>query len=205
MKPDFQKSEFIPTVVQNASTLEVLMLGYMNRDAFKKTQQTGKVWFYSRSKQRLWMKGETSGNVLNVIEMRLDCDGDAILIFARPEGPTCHTGARSCFGVGGRLSQNPLSLGVGFLGALFDLIQQRKNELPEGSYTTYLFRGGLSKILDKVEEESEEVVRAAREESDERVAEEVGDLLYHVFVLLAQRGVDLKALIEVLEKRNNCR
>lgn len=207
MKPDFEKSQLIPAVVQNISTLEVLMLGYMNREAFEQTQQTGKVWFYSRSKQRLWMKGETSGNVLNVVEMRLDCDGDALLVLAKPEGPTCHTEARSCFGTGSWLySDSPRrGFGVGFLGSLFDLIQKRKNDLPEGSYTSELFRAGLPKILEKVEEESEEVVRAAREESGERLAEEVGDLLYHLFVMLAQREVDLKAVIDVLERRNNCR
>ncbi len=195
MSLNFEKSALLPAIIQNASTREVLMLGYMNAAALERTEETGKVWFYSRSKDRLWMKGETSGNVLDVVEIRFDCDLDAILILAQPAGPTCHTLQRSCFG--------EKSLSVGFLGELMEVISRRKKELPEGSYTTQLFRDGLEQIVAKVAEESEEVVRAAREESDQRVAEEGGDLLYHLFVLLAQREIPLSRVIEVLEARHS--
>lgn len=195
MSPNFEKSSLLPAIIQNASTREVLMLGVMNQEAFEKTQATKRVWFYSRSKQRLWQKGETSGNILEVIEIRLDCDADAILVLVQPQGPTCHTLQRSCFG--------EKTLSVGFLGQLMEVISQRKKDLPQGSYTTQLFRDGLEQIVAKVEEESEEVVRAARTESDQRVAEEAGDLLYHLFVLLAQRGVGIDQVIEVLEGRHS--
>jgi phosphoribosyl-ATP pyrophosphohydrolase/phosphoribosyl-AMP cyclohydrolase len=195
MSPNFKKLPLLPALIQNASTREVLMLGYMNQVAFEKTQATKQVWFYSRSKQRLWQKGETSGNILEVIEIRLDCDADAILVLVQPQGPTCHTLQRSCFG--------EKTLSVGFLGELMEVISQRKKDLPEGSYTTQLFRDGLEQIVAKVEEEAEEVVRAARAESDQRVVEEAGDLLYHLFVLLVERDVPLSRVIDVLEGRHS--
>ena len=183
----------IPAVVQDVATREVLMVGFMNKAALEKTLADKRVTFWSRTKQRLWQKGEESGNFLNVCDIKVDCDQDTILILAKPMGPTCHTGSRTCFGENSR--------GIGFLGALFDLIQLRKKERPKGSYTTSLFDEGLPKILEKVEEESEEVVRAAREETQERLAEETADLLYHTWVLLAEKNVSLEEVVAVLERR----
>lgn len=183
----------IPAVVQDVATREVLMVGFMNKAAVEKTIVDQRVTFWSRTKQRLWQKGEESENFLNVRDIKVDCDWDTILILAKPEGPTCHTGQRTCFGENSR--------GIGFLGALFNLIQTRKKERPKGSYTTSLFEEGLSKILAKVEEESEEVCRAAREETRDRLAEETADLLYHIWVLLVEKKVSLEDVVAVLEKR----
>jgi phosphoribosyl-ATP pyrophosphohydrolase/phosphoribosyl-AMP cyclohydrolase len=170
------------------------MVGFMNEEAFEKTKQDQRVTFWSRTKGRLWQKGEESGHFLNVVEMSLDCDEDTLLILAKPEGPTCHTGARSCFSLQSR--------GIGFLGYLFGLIESRRLERPKGAYTTALFEGGLPAISAKVEEEAEEVVRAAREETDRRVAEEASDVLYHLWVLLAVRNISLKDVVDVLEERH---
>lgn len=183
----------IPAVVQDVATREVLMVGFMNKAALEKTLADKRVTFWSRTKQRLWQKGEESGNFLKVRDIKVDCDRDTILVLAEPEGPTCHIGSRTCFGENSR--------GIGFLGALFTLIQLRKKERPKGSYTTSLFDEGLPKILAKVEEESEEVVRAAREETQERLAEETADLLYHTWVLLAEKEVSLEEVVAVMEKR----
>jgi len=183
----------IPAVVQDVATREVLMVGFMNKAALEKTLADQRVTFWSRTKQRLWQKGEESGNFLKVRDIKVDCDQDTILVLAEPMGPTCHTGERTCFGENSR--------GIGFLGALFDLIQWRKQERPKGSYTTSLFEKGLPEILAKVEEESEEVCRAGREETQERLAEETADLLYHTWVLLAEKKVSLEEVVAVLEKR----
>ncbi len=182
----------IPAVVQDANTNTVLMLGYMNEQALKKTLSTKKVWFYSRSKKRLWMKGEKSKNVLNFIEMKADCDGDAILIKAEPAGSTCHTGDYSCFGED--IEQKDLD-------SLFARIESRKTEMPKGSYTTSLFRAGLDKISLKVAEESMEVIHAAQKETRGRLIEESVDLLYHLFVLLVQKKVFLKEIGAEIKKR----
>ena len=171
------------------------MVGFMNEEALNKTQATQEVWFWSRTKQRLWKKGETSGNVLQVCEMRTDCDEDTLLVLVKPAGPTCHTGRRSCFGEESR--------GLGFLGALERLLEIRKKELPQNSYTTSLFKGGLSAILDKVEEESAEVIQAARQETKQRLIEESADLFYHLTVLLAQKELSLEDVMQELEKRNS--
>lgn len=193
---DFDKQGgLVPAVVQDAVTRQVLMVGFMNREALEQTIRDQRVTFWSRTKGRLWQKGEESGNFLNVEDLRVDCDNDTLLILARPEGPTCHTGQTSCFGEG---APNDVS----FLATLFTLIQARKRDLPEGSYTTSLFKDGLTQIMAKVEEESEEVVRAAREETQQRLREESGDLLYHLFVLLVEKGVTLAEVIEVLEQRH---
>lgn len=193
MNLDFQKMDgLIPAIVQSRLDGRVLMLGYMNEEAVEKTRSTGKVTFWSRSKQRLWTKGETSGNHLLVHKMCSDCDEDAILIVAEPVGPTCHTGSESCFEVEG----------AGFLNELSAFIAQRKKEMPAGSYTTSLFEEGLPEITAKVEEEAEEVCRAAREETTERVREEAADVLYHLMVLLAHEDVTLTEVAEVLRKRH---
>jgi len=183
----------VPAIIQDADTRAVLMAGYMNEESLAKTIDTGKVWFYSRTKKRLWMKGEESGNVLNVVEIKTDCDDDALLIKARPSGPTCHTGDYSCFketAVGGELS------------ALFNTIQERKETMPEGSYTASLFKAGLDKMSLKVSEEAMEVVHAAQKQTRERLVEESADLLYHLFVLLAEKKISLVDVEAELKKRS---
>ena len=174
----------VPAVVQDADTGMVLMVGYMNREAFRKTLSSKKVWFYSRSKKRLWMKGEKSGNILKLASTRIDCDGDALLIKAHPTGPVCHTGSMTCFD----------ETDGGTFEKLFATIQDRKKKDPPGSYTASLFKGGLNAILLKVAEESLEVVHAAQKQTRERVIEETTDLLYNVFVLLAQKNIHLKEI-----------
>ncbi|MBI4407439.1 MAG: bifunctional phosphoribosyl-AMP cyclohydrolase/phosphoribosyl-ATP diphosphatase HisIE [Candidatus Kerfeldbacteria bacterium] len=181
----------IPTIIQNADTNQVLMLGYSNEESLAKTKATGQVWFYSRSKQRLWQKGETSGNTLTVQSLSFDCDQDTILIQARPNGPTCHTGQVSCFGSGSQSS----------LYALAELITARQQQLPVGSYTTSLFQAGRDKIVAKVIEEAAEVVKAALTETPQRLTEEVADLIYHLLVLLTQQGVTLTVVLAELERR----
>ncbi|MEK7161743.1 MAG: bifunctional phosphoribosyl-AMP cyclohydrolase/phosphoribosyl-ATP diphosphatase HisIE [Patescibacteria group bacterium] len=182
----------VPAVIQDANTSAVLMLGYMNKESFAKTLKTKKVWFYSRSKQRLWMKGETSKNILNIVDIKLDCDNDAILIKAKPVGPTCHTGAYSCFKES--KDQNALV-------TLFNTIQDRKNKMPKNSYTTSLFKAGLDKISLKVAEEALEVVHAAQKQTQLRLTEEAVDLFYHLFVLLVQKNVSLEDVQNEIIKR----
>lgn len=190
MKIDFEKMDgLVPAIVQDSVSKRVLMLGYMNEDAYKRTIADGFVTFWSRSKKRLWQKGESSGNKLRVVSVNTDCDGDALLIMAEPSGPTCHTGKVSCFGEG---------FGV---GDLFKLLQSRKKEMPEGSYTAFLFEGGLEAILAKVEEESLEVLQAARSEGRQRLIEESCDLLYHLFVLLVNEGISFEDIEKELGGR----
>lgn len=184
----------IPAVVQDVETKIVLMLGFMNKEALSKTIKSKKVTFWSRTKKRLWEKGEASGNTLKLISISADCDNDTLLISAKPKGPTCHTGAYSCFGTE---KQN----GLEFLQELYDLIVTRKKELPNKSYTTSLFNEGLVKILEKVEEESGEVLQAAKKETRKRLVEESSDLLYHLFVLLAQKNISLNDIIHELKRR----
>lgn len=186
------KNGLIPAIVQDADTLQVLMLGFMNEEALEKTIADGRVTFFSRSKNRLWQKGETSGNFLKVIEIKEDCDNDSLLILARPQGPTCHTGTPSCFG------KSPFDL-----LQLFQLINQRKNAMPKNSYTSSLFTAGLDKILAKIEEESKEVVRAAQSEGKQRLIEESCDVLYHLFVLLSNEAITMAEVQEELKKRHN--
>ena len=177
----------VPAIVQDAETGQVLMLGYMNPTSIQRTVEGGRVWFYSRSREELWQKGETSGNYLNFKEAHVDCDGDAILIKAEPEGPTCHTGVQSCF-------FNPLTgdpeyqheqKGSGILEELFATIQQRKSYRPEGSYTVKLLDGGVTRIAQKVIEEAGESALAAATGNKEELAGELADLLYHTLVMLA--------------------
>ncbi|MEK7524053.1 MAG: bifunctional phosphoribosyl-AMP cyclohydrolase/phosphoribosyl-ATP diphosphatase HisIE [Patescibacteria group bacterium] len=182
----------IPAIIQDSQNGDVLMLGYMNQQAFQKTLKTKKVWFYSRSKKRLWMKGETSGNVLKFEDAKFDCDRDAILIKARPMGPTCHTGKKSCFG--DSKANNALS-------ELFNIIVNRKMEMPKNSYTSSLFRAGTKKILAKIKEESAEVIQAAQKETKKRLIEESVDVLYHLFVLLAQKKIALSDIEGEIKKR----
>lgn len=182
-----------PAIIQDSSTGLVLMLGYMNKEALAKTMQTGLVWFYSRTKKRLWMKGETSKNTLNVLNIKLDCDNDTLLIKALPKGPICHTGDMTCF------SEIPKNDSI---RDLFATIIDRKKKLPKNSYTTSLFKAGLDKISLKVAEESLEVVHAAQKQTQKRLIEETTDLLYHLFVLLAEKSVSLEQVESEIKKRN---
>ncbi len=185
----------IPAIVQDASTGKVLMLAYMNEESLEKTKKDGKVTFFSRSRQRLWTKGETSGNYLLLEEIIPDCDRDTLLIKARPTGPACHTGQDTCF--------NEKNIkDVNFLSELEAIILDRKKKMPSGSYTTRLFKKGINKIAQKVGEESTETIIEALNGDNEGLKQETADLLYHLLVLLAEKGVTLKEVEEVLKKRH---
>jgi len=200
----------VPGIVQDATTGRVLMLGYLNAESLERTRATGKVHFWSRSRQELWMKGETSGNQLEVVDIAIDCDGDALLIRARPTGPTCHTGAASCFDTALLMAEtgdadDDGAPGFAFLDELWDVIAQRARTRPEGSYTAHLLAGGVDAAGRKVTEEATEVLLAAKDHANggraELVAEEAADLLYHLLVLLAERGLDPAEVVEVLRRR----
>lgn len=195
---DFSKSPdgLIPAVIQDNQTGKVLMLGYMNQEALEKTQKDSKVTFFSRSKQRLWTKGETSDNFLFVKEIRVDCDGDTILIQAQPAGPTCHTGADTCFDE----SNTGKALFLNYLQK--QIIRQRKQNPTEQSYTSQLFKRGINKIAQKVGEEAVEVVIEAKDANNELFKNEVADLLFHLLVLLEEKNVDLDDVIDVLSSRH---
>jgi len=198
-------TSLIPTIIQDAVTKQVLMLGYSTAESLAKTKTTGHVWFYSRSKGRLWEKGETSRNYLNVVEIYSDCDNDTLLILARPEGPTCHTGNVSCFENNTAENVVQATQPTAVLQELITVIAERKAAQPSNSYTTQLFQGGVKVIGNKVTEEAIEVVQAARFESPERLAEETADLLYHVLVLLREKNVDWEAVLQVLQRRSGPR
>ena len=196
----FDERGLVPCVAQDFASGEVLTLAYANEESLRLTVETGELHFYSRSREEIWRKGETSGNVLKLRQLRYDCDGDAIVALVEPTGPACHTGERSCFyrELGGDAAPEPAMHET--LATLERTLRSRAAERPEGSYTVKLL-DDPKLIGEKVEEEAEEVVRAAREESDERVAEEAADLLYHLAVLLAQREVSQSAAMEVLNDR----
>ena len=197
MKIDFEKTGgLVPAIVQDADTLQVLMLGYMNAESVAKTNETGLVTFYSRSRKTLWTKGETSGNTLALISMNTDCDQDTILIKAKPKGPTCHEGTVSCFGDKG-------ADGVGFLSYLETLIEGRKTADPESSYTAQLLQGPLRRAAQKVGEEGVETALAAVAETDDKLVSEAADLFYHTLVLLAAKDVKLEAVIAELKRRHS--
>ena len=196
MKLDFEKGGgMIPAIIQDNKTGQVLMLGYMNEEAYVQTKATGKVTFFSRSKNRLWMKGETSGNTLTVADILIDCDNDTLLIKAIPAGPICHTGDDTCFG-----EKN--ETGVMFLKYLQDFIEKRRLEMPEGSYTTSLFNKGINRMAQKVGEEAVETVIEATNGTEDRLIYESSDLLYHLIVLLTSKGLRIEDLIRELEKRH---
>lgn len=188
----------VPAVVQDAQTLQVLMVGFMNEEAFNKTKSEGKVTFFSRERQTLWTKGETSGNYLTVKEIFTDCDQDTVLITAVPDGPTCHTGAVSCFSE--QKVADPSQLA--FLEKLDDLIRLRQEHPSEESYVSKLFAKGADKVAQKVGEEGVEVVIAALAQGRDRLLEEGADLLFHLMILLRSQGVCLTDVVRVLEKRN---
>ena len=197
MNIDFNKSNgLVPVIVQHYKTNTVLMLGYMNEEAFEKTKELGKATFFSRSKNRLWTKGETSANFLIVKDILIDCDQDTILIKADPQGPTCHTGSDTCFNEVVKSSDN-------FLYQLEKIISDRKNNPTEKSYTASLFQKGINKIAQKVGEEATEVVIDAIDNNRERLKEETADLLYHLFVLLAEKDISLYEISEVLRNRHS--
>ena len=193
---DWSKGDgLLPAIVQHAHTGEVLMLGYMNAEALEATQRTGRVTFFSRSKQRLWTKGESSGHVLELESIRADCDADTLLVTAIPHGPTCHTGTSSCFG---ETVRPPL----GFLAELDALVAQRHAERPEGSYTTRLFEGGVRRIAQKVGEEGVETALAGVAQGDEELLGEAADLVFHLTVLLRSRGLSLADVVNLLAARH---
>lgn len=199
----FDDNGLIPAIVQHARSGEVLMLGYMNEVALAQTLETGLVTFWSRSRREIWQKGRTSGNVLRLVELRQDCDGDALLVLAEPAGPTCHTGAPSCFHLspaGAQLAERPPS--SSFLTRLADLIAQRAAERPEGSYTTKLLDGGVDRIGKKIGEEAAEVIIAAKNAAPAELTWELADLFYHSFVLLVQQGVPPEAVWDELRRRH---
>lgn len=196
---DWNKGEgLLPAIVQHAQTGEVLMLGYMNAEALDATQRTGHVTFFSRSKQRLWTKGESSGHVLALQSIRVDCDADTLLVQALPHGPTCHTGTSSCFG-------DAVRPPLGFLAELDALVAQRHAERPEGSYTTRLFESGVRRIAQKVGEEGVETALAGVAQGDEELLGEAADLLFHLSVLLRARGLSLTDVAALLAQRHGAK
>ena len=198
MKIDFEKcGGLVPAIIQDAQTKNVLMLGYMNQEALDKTLETKKVTFWSRSRNCLWTKGETSGNFLHLIDIKIDCDNDTLLIKANPDGPTCHIGTDTCWGEVNE--QNPLL----FLTELQDFINRRHDEMPEGSYTTKLFKDGINKIAQKVGEEALETVIEATNGTSEHLVYETSDLLYHLVVMLASKGLRIEQVAEELHKRHD--
>jgi len=196
MKLDFSKytNGLMPAIIQDANTSKVLMLGFMNEEAYKKTKELKKVTFFSRSKNRLWTKGEESGNFLNVVELLKDCDGDTILIKAIPEGPVCHTGADTCF--------DEKNKSDSFLFELEKIIASRLKTPLEGSYTTKLYNRGLNKMAQKVGEEAVELVIEAKDNDPELFINEAADLMYHYILLLQAKGFSLKDVAKVLKSRD---
>jgi phosphoribosyl-ATP pyrophosphohydrolase/phosphoribosyl-AMP cyclohydrolase len=198
MNPNFSKSQngLLPAIIQDSVTKTVLMLGYMNREAFQKTKETEQVTFYSRSKKRIWVKGEESGNFLKLVKIKVDCDQDAILITANPQGPTCHTGTDSCWG---ETNQSH----YGFLTELEEIITERKKTNDDNSYVASLFREGINKIAQKVGEEAVETVIEAKDENSELFLNESADLLFHFLILLKEKGFSLNDVETVLKDRKH--
>jgi len=198
MTINFDKSPdgLVPAVIQDVATGKVLMLGYMNEEAYRKTETEGIVTFFSRSKQRLWTKGETSSNFLHVKQMLVDCDGDTLLIKASPDGPTCHTGADTCF--------EEVNTGKGqFLNYLQGIIHERRVNPSDASYTASLFKKGVNKIAQKVGEEAVELVIEAKDDNDDLFRGEAADLMFHFLVLLEQKNMNLDDIIAVLQQRHD--
>ena len=187
----------MPAIIQDAKTKNVLMLGYMNQEAFDATMRTRKVTFWSRSRNCLWMKGESSGNFLNLVDVKVDCDNDTLLVRATPDGPTCHTGTDTCWGEVN--DENPLL----FLGELQSFIDKRHKEMPEGSYTTSLFKDGINRIAQKVGEEALEAIIEATNGNTEKLVYEVSDMMYHLIVLLTSKGLRIEDIVAELAKRHD--
>jgi phosphoribosyl-ATP pyrophosphohydrolase/phosphoribosyl-AMP cyclohydrolase len=199
---DFAKGDgLVPAIVQDATSGAVLMLGYMNREALEQTLARGRAVFFSRSKQRLWEKGETTGHSLDVVNVALDCDQDTLLVTARPRGPACHNGTLTCFGDEPRSAAGS----VAFLAKLEEVISQRATEKPEASYTARLLEKGITRVAQKVGEEGVELALAGAVQGEDKVTEEAADLLFHMLVLLRARGVSLSQVIRRLESRHQPR
>jgi phosphoribosyl-AMP cyclohydrolase / phosphoribosyl-ATP pyrophosphohydrolase len=198
----FDGQGLVPAIVQDARTGQVRMLGYMNRDALTRTVETGRLHFYSRSRQSLWMKGESSGNLHHVHEVRYDCDGDTLLVQVSPDGPTCHTGEETCFYADPLWSRGSESTAYSdIIHELSTVIADRRRDMPEGSYTSYLFREGVDKIGKKIGEEAAEVIIAAKNDDDDALALEAADLVYHLLVMLEARDVSVEAVLRELGRR----
>ena len=197
MKIDFEKmGGLVPAIIQDAQTSKVLMLGYMNEEAYNKTMETKLVTFFSRSKQRLWTKGEESGNFLKLVSIASDCDNDALLVKANPVGPVCHTGADTCW-------NETNEANIQFLSYLQDFIEKRYKEMPEGSYTTSLFKKGLNRMAQKVGEEALETVIEATNGTSDHLVYEASDLLYHLIVMLTEKGLRIEDVAEELHRRHD--
>ncbi len=195
---DFEKMNgLVPAIIQDAVTKNVLMLGFMNEEAYRKTLELKRVTFFSRTKNRLWTKGEESGNFLHLVDIKVDCDNDTLLILANPQGPTCHKGTDTCWGE--KNDRNPLL----FLSELQDFIEKRYQEMPEGSYTTSLFKDGINRMAQKVGEEALEAVIEACNGTNERLVYEGSDLFYHLIVLLTYKGLRIEDLARELQERHN--
>jgi phosphoribosyl-AMP cyclohydrolase / phosphoribosyl-ATP pyrophosphohydrolase len=199
----FDEKGLVPAIVQDAQSKEVLTLAYMNEESLKKSLEAGETWFYSRSRGELWHKGATSGNTQRIVEVRYDCDKDALLVLVEPKGPACHTGSYSCFsermnGKTESLSNNRFAI----INQLEQIIAEREAERPEGAYTTYLFEKGIDKMLKKVGEEAAEVIIAAKNRNHDELKWEVADLLYHLLVLLREQKLPLDAVLQVLTERH---
>ena len=198
MTIDFEKmGGLVPAILQDAVTQTVLMLGFMNDAAYKKTMDTKHVTFWSRTRNTLWTKDETSGNFLNIVDIKVDCDNDTLLVQAHPDGPTCHTGTDTCWG------EENVPSPLLFLTELQDFINRRKEEMPEGSYTTKLFKEGINKIAQKVGEEALETVIEATNGTDDHLVYEASDLLYHLLVMLTEKGLRIEDVAQELQKRHD--
>ena len=194
MNIDFNKGDgLVPAIIQDAQTMQVLMLGYMNREAFDKTRESGNVTFFSRSKNRLWMKGESSGNTLTLVDLKLDCDNDTLLIYAIPKGPTCHTGSTSCF---------KDETAKGFVYQLEKTINDRIDSNNPNSYTNDLYQQGINKVAQKVGEEAVELVIEAKDSNDDLFKNEAADLIYHFLILLKKKNMSFTQIEEVLKSRS---
>lgn len=197
MNIDFEKTDgLVPAIIQDNTTRNVLMLGYMNREAYEKTMATGKVTFWSRSRNCLWTKGETSGNFLNLVDIKVDCDNDTLLVRVNPTGPACHLGTDTCWGETN--DANPLL----FLTELQDFINKRHEEMPEGSYTTSLFKDGLNRMAQKVGEEALEAVIEATNGTNDRLIYEASDMFYHLIVLFTSKGLRIEDIAKELKERH---
>lgn len=192
----------VPTIIQDSKTNRILMFGYVSKESLEKTIETGKVWFYSRSKNRLWMKGEESKNYLYLEQILLDCDGDALLIKTRPAGPTCHTLKETCFDESAEDAGQSMTADIDILADLYNTLEKRRQEMPEKSYTTKLFLAGVDRLGAKLMEEATETYQAASKETPKRLTEESADVLYHLLALLAYKKIPLeKVLLEIKKRR----
>ena len=201
MNIDFDKmGGLVPAIIQDADTRSVLMLGFMNEEAYNKTLETKKVTFWSRTRQTLWTKGETSGHFLHLVDIKADCDNDTLLVKVHPDGPTCHTGTDTCWGEENRVQQGSALL---FLQELQDFIERRHEEMPEGSYTTRLFKDGVNKMAQKLGEEALETVIEATNGTNDKLIYEASDMLYHLLVLLTSKGLRIEDIAQELQKRHD--